>query len=137
MPHNLEFNTHPQVFIDGVLIPLNKTPMYLGIKLDTKFSWKDQAANLKTKANPRISILRALGGSTWVSDKETMLLTYNYMVKPVFSYGPTIWMPNISKTNLDKIQVTQNRGLRIVTGCHQATSIDHLHAKYEILPVRL
>jgi hypothetical protein len=38
-PHNFEFDTHPQVFIDGVLIPLNKTPIYLpGIKHDTKFS---------------------------------------------------------------------------------------------------
>jgi hypothetical protein len=65
-----------------------------------------------------------------------MLLTYDSMVKPVFSYGSAVWMPNISKTNLDKIQVTQNHDLHIVTGCHQGTSIDHLHAECEVLPVK-
>jgi hypothetical protein len=129
-PHNKEFNCHSQVFIDGVLVPLNKTPLWLGIKQDTKFCMKDQTSHLLDKTNPRVPILTAIGGSTWGSDKETMLLTFNSVVKPVYFYGLVIWVPNSSKTNIDKIQVAQNRCLRICTGCHQATAVDHLYSGY-------
>jgi hypothetical protein len=33
------------------------------------------------------------------------------------------------------IQMVQNCALRLITGCHQASSIDHLHSKVKILPV--
>jgi hypothetical protein len=33
------------------------------------------------------------------------------------------------------MQVKQNRCLRIITGCHQAYSVDHLHSEVEILQV--
>ena len=34
-----------------------------------------------------------------------------------------------------RLQLVQNRALSLVTGCHTASSIDHLHAETETLPV--
>ena len=46
------------------------------------------------------------------------------------------WSPNLHDTNYRKIQYTQNEALRIATGCHKMSSIDHLHTEAEMLKVR-
>jgi hypothetical protein len=76
----------------------------------------------------------AVGGTTWCFDKETMLLTYKALMMPVFSHSPAVWVPNTKPSNIKKLQIVQNRCLRRITGCHQAASIDHLHAETGILP---
>ena len=44
--------------------------------------------------------------------------------------------PNLHDTNYRKIQYTQNEALRIATGCHYMSSINHLHTEAEMLKVR-
>ena len=39
-------------------------------------------------------------------------------------------------TNCRHIKCTQNETLKIVTGCHKMSSVDHLHVKAEMLKVR-
>jgi hypothetical protein len=75
-----------------------------------------------------VPIIKAFGGSTWGSDKETMLLTYNSVIKPVFFYAPVIWKPNISKTNIGSHKI-------VVFALSLATSVDHRHSECEILSV--
>ena len=47
-----------------------------------------------------------------------------------------VWSPNLHDTNDRKIQYTQNEALRIATGCHKMSSIDHLHTEAEMLKVK-
>ena len=39
------------------------------------------------------------------------------------------------KTNLDKLQITQNSALRIATGCTSDTNTQHLHIEIKTLPL--
>ena len=48
----------------------------------------------------------------------------------------TCLSPNLHDTNYRKIQYTQNEALRIATGCHKMSRIDHLHTEAEMLKVR-
>ena len=41
-----------------------------------------------------------------------------------------------SDTNYRNIKYTQNEALRIATGCHKISSVDHLHVKAKMLRVR-
>ena len=68
-------------------------------------------------------------------DKETLLLTYNSIIKTILSYASPIWYPEVSKTNLDKLQIIQNKALRIATGCVLKSDIQHLHSECKVLPV--
>ena len=77
-----------------------------------------------------------VSNNTWGFDMETLLLTYNTVIKPSFSYIVPIWGPNIKPSNVAKLQSCQNRGLRLVTGCHQATSVSHLHNETGVLPIQ-
>ena len=47
-----------------------------------------------------------------------------------------LFSPNIRDTNYRNIQYTHNEALRIATGCHKMSSIDHLHLEAKILKVR-
>jgi hypothetical protein len=61
---------------------------------------------------------------------------YNTLIKPTFSHFAPVWATNVKPTNVKGLQTVQNRGLRIITGCHHAASEDHLHSEVEILPVQ-
>jgi len=47
----------------------------------------------------------------------------------------TIWSPVASDTNIQKLQITQNNVLRIITGCTMDINIEHLHQETKTLPI--
>ena len=61
--------------------------------------------------------------------------TYKTVTRPILEYAGTIYAPIISDKQLTALQVTQNQGLRIATGCTSYTNINHIHDKTKILPI--
>ena len=57
------------------------------------------------------------------------------MTRPILEYAGTIYAPIISDNQLTALQVTQNQGLRIATGCTSDTNINHIHDETKILPI--
>ena len=53
----------------------------------------------------------------------------------LFSTGAPIVYPVYLSASIRRLQLVQNRSLRLITGCHTAAAIDHLHSETEILPV--
>jgi hypothetical protein len=47
--------------------------------------------------------------------KEDAQLTYRATVEPIFGYGVPLFMPIVSKTWIDKIQIEPNKALHMVT----------------------
>ena len=82
------------------------------------------------------NILKALAGTSWGQQKETLLMTYKEVGRSIINYAAPVWSPNLHDTNYRKIQYTQIEALRIATGCHKMSNIDHLHTEAEILKVR-
>jgi hypothetical protein len=121
--------------IDGTIILLNKYPKRLGINFDPLWCFNNQAAELIKSSSKRLPMMKAVRSSSWGFDKETLILTYNTFVKPVFSYAPVIWVPNTKKTNMQHMQRVQNSGMHLITGCHLASSEDLLHYETGLLPV--
>ena len=68
--------------------------------------------------------------------KETLLMTYKPMGRSIINYATPVWSPNLRDTNNRSIHYAQNEALRITTGCHKMSSIDHLHTEATILKVR-
>jgi hypothetical protein len=66
---------------------------------------------------------------------EDALMTYRPTVEAVIGYLNPIIKPIVSKTWIAKLQAAQNQALRHVTGCHAATSMDHLHQECKLMPV--
>ena len=87
-----EVKTELPIIIDGDKVPTLRDPKILGVTLDPKLTFKNHADNLKTKMTSRTNILKALAGSLWGKDKETLLTTYNAIISFV------LLCPNLDPT---------------------------------------
>jgi hypothetical protein len=73
--------------------------------------------------------MKALAGTTFGQYKETLLLTFKCLIRPLIDFGSAIYYPNASKTSIKMLQTVQNSTLRIATSNHMMASIEHLHAE--------
>ena len=80
-------------------------------------------------------ILKALTSTHWGKNKETLTNTYKTVTRPILEYAGTIYAPIISDKQLTALQVKENQGLRIATGCTSDTNINHIHDETKILPI--
>ena len=79
--------------------------------------------------------MKALTTTHWGKSKETLNITYKTITRPILEYASTIWSPNISNTNMNKLQTIQNSALRTIAGCTLDTNTNHLHTETKILPI--
>ena len=63
-------------------------------------------------------------------------MTYKAIGRSVANYGAPVWSTDASATSIGKIQTAQNEAMRIATGSHKMSSIDHLHNENEMLTVK-
>ena len=132
-PDPAEYNKQLGLQIDNTTLPMTTHPKILGLTLYPKLTYNRHIA--ATKARKTINILKVLTSTKWCKHKETKLATYKAITRPVLDYASTIWSPNASETNIDKLQIVQNTALRIATGCTHDTNTQHLHDKTNVLPI--
>ena len=84
----------------------------------------------------RNNMLKALAGSSWGQDNETLLLTYNALGKSIASYVAPVWSTNASDSRFKEIHTADNAALRTATWAHKMASINHLHQESITLKVR-
>jgi hypothetical protein len=99
-PHNKQFGDHPAVSINGVDVPLCRSPKILGVTFDTTYCFHKHILDLVAKATQRLNLMKAVSGSSWGHDKETLLLTFKALVEYVFSFATAIWFPNCKPSNI-------------------------------------
>ena len=131
-----EVNETLDIKINGETVPTVKKPKFLGVTFDGLLSFNQHATDMKTKLQSKNNILKALAGTDWGKDKEIITNTYKAIGQSNLNYCAPIWTPSLSDTNWKKLQTTQNSALRIATGCHLMSDIDHLHHETKIMKVR-
>ena len=109
-------------------IPLVQCPTILGV-------YNKHIGYVAERVSSRNNILKALAGTSW-GQQETLLMTYKAVGRSIINYAAPVWSTNLRDTNYRNIQYTQNEALRIATGCHKMSSVDHLHVKAKMLKVR-
>ena len=134
-PDPAQTNTQPKIKIADSEIPLVRSPKLLGVYLDTFFSFNKHCVQVANRISKRNNVLKALAGTNWGQQKETLLMTYKALGRSIANYGAPVWSINASETNIGKIQRAQNEALRIITGSHKMSSIDHIHSETKILQV--
>ena len=79
--------------------------------------------------------MKATASSTWGAAKETLAITYKGLMKSTLNYAAPIWAPNASSSSFLRLQKVQNAALRLATGCHAITPIQHLHQGMQEIPL--
>ena len=129
--------THPRILIEESQLPLVQCPKILGFYLDTSLSFNKNSGYVAERVSSRNNILKALAGTSWGQQKETLLMTYKAVGRLIINYAAPVWSTKLRDTNYGNIKYTQNEALRIelaVTRC--PVIVDHLHVEAKILKVR-
>ena len=135
-PWNKEADVVPPVYIKDVQVKLDKDPKLLGVYFSTMHTFSTHCKKTASKAKKKLNVLKALAGTDWGQDKETLLITYKATCKSVLEYGSPVWSPNISDTSWSRLQTVQNSALRLATGSYTMAAIEHLHRECKILPLQ-
>ena len=120
-PHQAK--THPRILIEDSQLLLTQCPKILGVYLDTSLSFNKHSGYVAERVSSRNNILKALAGTSWGQQKETLLMTYKAVGRLIINYAAPVWSTNLRDTNYRNIQYTQNETLRIATGCHKMFSV--------------
>ena len=104
-PDPKQANTHLKIKISGAYLPLVRNPKLLGVYLDTFFSFNTHCVQVANRVSKRNNVLKALAGTNWGQQKETLLLTYKALGRSLANYGAPVWSTNASDTSLGKIQL--------------------------------
>ena len=109
----------------------------LGVTLDTHLTFTQHCNNnVAVKVQQCNNVLKALAGSTWGCDKETLLTTYQTIDRSILSYCCPGWTPSLMDTNWSRPKRAKKSGLRIATGCLKMADVTELHQEAQELPVR-
>ena len=110
---------HPSIFIENSHLPLVKCPRIYGGPTGPLHFFNKHSQYVAERVSGRNNILKALAGTSWGQQKETLLMTYKAVGRSIINYAAPVWSANLHDTNYRKIQNSQNEALRIATGCHK------------------
>lgn len=107
----------PVVKIENEIIEKVSTIKYLGIQIDDKLSFKEQVTICNRKAACKTNMLYRISKKLTF---DTRKVIYNSFIQPQFQYCSTIYI-NCNKEDIEKLQLIQNRAMRIVLNCEYLT----------------
>ena len=111
-PDPAEYNSNLGLNINNKALPMALHPKVLGLTLDPKLTYNAHIQNIATHAQKPLQVIKALTGTTWGKQKETLVATYKAVMRPTLEYASSIWSPMASPTSINKLQVMQNAALR-------------------------
>ena len=115
--------------IDNQPIHQAESSKFLGLYIDEKLYWKLHISYLAGKIARGVGII--LKARKYFTN-ECMVQLYNAFIVPYLMYCNQIW-GNTYKSNLRKLQVLQNKAVRIITGSSRKTSIEWMYNEFRIL----
>ncbi|GFV65384.1 RNA-directed DNA polymerase from mobile element jockey [Trichonephila clavipes] len=94
---------------------------YLGLHIDSRLTFKKHIDYLSEKFWGRISLAISLIGRRSPLSLENKVILYKQILRPVITHGPPVWGA-AAVTHMKKIQVMQNKILRVMTKTYLGTS---------------
>jgi hypothetical protein len=112
--------------IDNKEIPWSKSVKYLGIILDNKLNYTEHVNSISQKAIIKlINLYPILHRNSFIT-QENKLLLYKAVIRPNITYACPVWS-YISKTKYNKLQILQNKFLRLTGKFRAFTPIFKMH----------
>ena len=102
---------------------------YLGVVLDHKLNWTSHCEVLRDKALRTLTAMNPVMRSSL--SMRSKLLLYKSYIRPVMTYAAPAWA-SIPKTKLERLQIVQNRALRLIGVYSRHTRTEKMHLDLEI-----
>lgn len=125
---------YPQVLYDSQPIPVQSFVKYVGLYLDFDLSWKSHINAICKRAELGLNILKSLAGLKWGADPKVLKTLYISTIRSHFDYG-CMFFADANVSLLRKLDIIQNRALRIITGAMMSSPINSLEVEAGIVPL--
>ena len=135
-PDTKECNVQPHLTVADIPLKLEKHPKVLGVRFDPMFKFGEHCRVAASNASRAVNAMKALAGTDWGQDTETLLVTFKALVRPRLEYAAPVWSTVASETSVKRLQTIQNAALRVATGNHLMAPQSHLHEETQVLPVK-
>jgi hypothetical protein len=120
-----------KITFDGKTLNWAPSVKYLGVVLDSKLLLSKNIDNNVAKAGKAMSVLFPLLKKNSCLPLKSKLTLYRSYIRPILTYACPVFA-NAAKTHLNKLQVKQNKNLRMVLNAPFRTRIQTLHKKANI-----
>ena len=120
----LRHNEFDLLFDEGDEFKFNPTPRLLGVILDRQLCFASQVENATSEATKKTKMMYALSGSDWGWCKKDLRMLYLTFSRSKMMYAPSAWQPWLSESQIDRLEVAQNKACRIITGQYCGTPIE-------------
>ena len=103
--------------LKGEIVPQTDNPIFLGVKLDTRLTWKGkpQIEKMERSSLQKLALMRKLARTSWGADSSILTKVYTATVRPTMEYASTTW-GTAAKTNKSRLDKIQNMALRFILG---------------------
>ena len=108
------------IYMNGVNLEYVDSFKYLGVVVDERLTFKNHYNELLNNVSRKVQYFRRVGINL---NKNTRIRVYKTIISPSFYYCPTILYFG-TQNNIDKLQLLQNKCLRVILRCDRFTSVD-------------
>ena len=121
--HNVTQNTNIQ--LGRFSFPYKTSVKYLGVTFDKKLTWKTHIENILGRCESAINFMKMITKVWWGADPKISLTFYRSYVRSIINYGCLLYGA-ANQTTLKKLDILQNKALRICIGAMRSTPIGAL-----------
>ena len=106
--------------------------------LDTFFSFNKHCVQVANRVSKRNNVLKALAGTNWGQQKETLLMTYKALGRSIANYAAPVWSINAERNSETKmLQVKDHMNLlsaQYLVQCLDTENVCHHITKMDLPP---
>lgn len=118
--------------LDGTVIERVERMKYLGVIIDSKLRFEEHCDYMLKKIGKKTSFLNRIGN---YMSAYTRCTIYKSIIAPHFEYCATLLI-GMGETQLTKLQVAQNRAMRVVLQCKRHTNVESMLHALQFMSVR-
>lgn len=108
---------------------------YLGVTLDKRLTWSKHVENSVQKAKSKQKLLSPLLNPSCKLNISLKLKIYKSLIQPILTYAPSPWC-FAADTHLNKLEVTQNKIMRLITGAPWFVRNIELRQDLQLKPIK-
>jgi len=97
-------------------IPINQQPKFLGVTFDNRLNFKTHFENVVSSCQNRLNIIKILSCKTWKLRPDTLMNIYKSLIRSIMEYSSILY-PLISQRSFKKLEIIQNKAIRISYKC--------------------
>ena len=129
-PHEARYK--PRIIINKKIINVAHNPRLLGVYLDCKLSFNHHVKIVSKKIGSKMRMLAAVSNSEWGWRKHELKKLFTCHVRGVIDYAGLGWQPWLSASQINNLDVCQNKAIRLITRQAKTAQVESLRLEAQI-----